>query len=151
MKGSLIALAAVMILAACGGAPPAPLTLEEIPAAFQKEFAKAKDETRMVIEGVSRQIERKQLGPAAFQLQNMLEDRSLTKVQSELIARALISVNQKLNEQIEMQEAAVAATPSAAAPNSPRHPTPQLPSENQADPQEAAAARLQREIYRQTK
>ena len=105
----------------------------------------------MVIEGVAKQIERKQLGPASFQLQNMLEDRSLTKDQSALIARALITVNQKLNEQIEVQEAAVAATPSAAAPNAPRHPTPQLPSENQADPQEAAAARMQREIYRQTK
>jgi hypothetical protein len=127
------------------------MSLEEIPAAFKKEFAKAKEETRMVIEGVSRQIERKQLGPAAFQLQNMLEDRSLTKDQSALIARALISVNQKLNEQIEMQEAAVAATPSAAMTKTRPQAAPELPSENQADPQATTAARQMREIYRQTK
>lgn len=151
MKQSLIALVLVAVFVACGGAPPAPLTLEEIPAALQKAFANGKQETRTVIEGVAKQIERKQLGPASFQLQNMLEDRSLTKDQSALIARALITVNQKLNEQIEVQEAAVAATPSAAAPREPRHATPQLPSEDQADPQAAAAARLQREIYRQTK
>ena len=151
MKRVLISLVAVVVLVACGGAPPAPLSLEEIPAALQKAFASGKEETRLVIEGVAKQIERKQLGPASFQLQNMLEDRSLTKDQSALIARALITVNQKLNEQIEVQEAAVAATPSAAMPKARPQAAPELPSEDQADPQAAAAARLQREIYRQTK
>ena len=151
MKRNLVALVAVVILVACGGAPPAPLSLEEIPAALTKAFATGKEETRMVIQGVTKQIERKQLGPAAFQLQNMLEDRSLTKDQSALIARALISVNQKLNEQIEMQEAAVAATPSAAMPNARPQAAPELPSENQADPQATAAAQQMREIYRRTK
>src|SRR5687767_9709452 len=85
MKRILIGIVGVVLLVACGGALPSPLALEEIPAAFEKGFKTAKEETRMVISGITKQIERRQLGPAAFQLQNMLEDRSLTKEQSSLI------------------------------------------------------------------
>jgi hypothetical protein len=150
MKRFLFAIFGTILLAACGGAPPAPLSLEEIPGAFQKGFQNAKEETKMVIQGISRQVEKRQLGPASFQLQNFMGDRGLTKEQNSLIARALISVNAELNKQIEVQEAAVAATPSALTTARPQA-APQLPSENQADPEATAAAKRMREIYRATK
>jgi hypothetical protein len=149
VKTIFSAILGIILLTGCSGGRPTPLGLDEIPAAFQKGFQNAKEETRAVASGVVKQVEKRQLGPAAFQLQNMLADRSLTKDQNSLVARALISVNATLDKQIEAQEAAVAAppsvTPKARATAAP------VPLETQSDPDSIAAAKRMREIYRQNK
>jgi len=149
VKTILSAILGVTLLAGCSGGRPAPLSLDEIPAAFQKAFQNAKEETRAVALGVAKQVEKRQLGPAAFQLQNMLADRSLTKDQNSLVARALVSVNATLDKQIEAQEAAVAAPPSVT-PKA-RAQTAPAPIETPSDPESIAAAKRMREIYRQNK
>jgi hypothetical protein len=143
------AILAVVLLVGCSGGRPTPLSLDEIPAAFQKGFQNAKEETRALALGVAKQVEKRQLGPAAFQLQNMLADRRLTKDQNSLVARALISVNATLDKQIEAQEAAVAAPPSAL-PKARAQSAP-IPAETQGDADSIAAAKRMREIYRQNK
>lgn len=149
VKTILSAILGVILLTGCSGGRPAPLSLDEIPAAFQKGFQNAKEETRAVALGVAKQVEKRQLGPAAFQLQNMLADRSLTKDQNSLVARALVSVNAMLDKQIEAQEAAVAAPPPGSSKA--RAQAAPVPVETQGDPDSIAAAKRMREIYRQNK
>jgi TolA-binding protein len=153
MKQLLVLSVLLIALVGCGrGAAPAPMSLQEIPAALQKAFQGSKDELKMQIQGVSMQVEHNQLSPASFQLQNLLGDRSLSKDQSALIARVLVTINASLQKQLEIQEAAVSAPPNQTRSVKPGAPPPELPpNAPPMDDQAAAQARMMRSIYRRTK
>jgi hypothetical protein len=133
----------------CGANRPSPLSLEEIPAAFKKTFANAKEETRFVVDGIIKQVEHKQFAPAAFQLQNMLSDRSLTKEQHSVISRGMMTLNETLQKQAEIQETASAPVSAPGA----RPAVAQTPAEAAAaNPQQSSAeAAAYLRMYRQTK
>src|SRR4051812_20358922 len=141
----------LLMLAAvgCGEHRPSPLGLEEIPPVFKKTFANAKEQTRFVIDGIIKQVDHKQYAPAAFQLQNLLSDRSLTKEQHSVISRGLVTLNDTLQKQAEIQEAAAAPVSAPGA----RPAVAQTPAEAAAaNPQQSSAeAAAYLRMYRQTK
>ena len=149
MKHFFCSILLMLVAMGCGANRLSPLSLEEIPAAFKKTFANAKEQTRFVIDGIIKQVDHKQYGPAAFQLQNMLSDRSLTKEQHSVISRGLVTLNETLQKQAEIQEAAAAPLSAPGA----RPAVAQTPAEAAAaNPQQSSAeAAAYLRMYRQTK
>lgn len=78
--------------------PPAPLTAEEMPTAFEKAFAKAKPEAKELANQVVAAVQAKDY-PKAFQAVQALGGMpSLTKQQISVASSAMITVNTLLQE-----------------------------------------------------
>ena len=78
--------------------PPPALTAAEIPAAFEKAFAKAKPEIKQVATQVVTALQAKDY-PNAFQgVQSLGALPSLTKQQANVISSALVTVNALMQE-----------------------------------------------------
>ncbi len=111
MKKLLLICALIVPLLGCGSHRAAPLALDQIAAEFDKAFQTASPETKSLAQAIARLVERKQYAPASMQLQGMMGNRSLNDAQRSVIARAMAAINQGLQEQVQIQEAAVAAPP----------------------------------------
>lgn len=77
-------------------APPAPLPVEQLPAAFEKAFAKAKPETKELANQIVVAVQAKDYSKAFYGLQNLLSQSVLTKPQSSVVSSALLTVNSLL-------------------------------------------------------
>ncbi len=76
--------------------PPAPLPVEQLPAAFEKAFAKAQPETKELANQVAVAVQAKDYSKAFYGLQNLLSHAVLTKPQSSVVSSALLTVNSLL-------------------------------------------------------
>ncbi len=94
----LVLLLPLLFAVSCdrSSAPPTALAVEELPAAFEKAFAKAKPETKELAKQVVAAVQAKDYSKAFFGLQNMTSQVALTKEQSSVISGALLTVNNLL-------------------------------------------------------
>jgi hypothetical protein len=135
-------------LLGCGANRAEPIGLEQVTAEFDKAFKSSNEETRGLTQAIARLVGRKQYAPASMQLQTILGDPSLTKEQRSVVARVLTSVNAAMQAQVEVQESAVAATPSAA----PRPASQAVPDFSPGNTESSAAeAQAVLQNYRRTK
>lgn len=91
---------ALLVVSGCDktSTPPPALTAAEIPAAFEKAFAKAKPEVKEVATQVVTALQAKDY-PNAFQgVQSLGALPSLTKQQASVISSALVTVNTLMQE-----------------------------------------------------
>lgn len=77
-------------------APPTPLAVEGIPAAFEKAFAKAKPQTKELANQFVAAVQAKDYSKAFLGLQTLLGDASLSKQQMSVTSSALLTVNNLL-------------------------------------------------------
>lgn len=77
-------------------APPTALAVEELPATFEKVFAKAKPETKEITSQIVAAVQAKDYSKAFQGLQNLTTQATLTKEQSSVISGALLTVNNLL-------------------------------------------------------
>jgi hypothetical protein len=112
---SLARLAVILLLLLAWGPgcssstpPPTPLTVEELPSALNKAFAKAKPETKTLTSQIVTWVQGQDY-PKAFQaLQSLGNSPGLTKEQQSVTSRATLTVNGLL------QAAQAKGDPSAA-------------------------------------
>jgi hypothetical protein len=76
--------------------PPAPLPVEEFPAAFGKAFSKANPELKDLAGEIVSLVQTQDFAKAFFALQNMSAKPSLTKDQTTLIGRGSLTINSLL-------------------------------------------------------
>jgi hypothetical protein len=74
-------------------APPAPLPVEQLPAAFEKAFGKAKPEAKELANEIVASVQAKEYSKAFYGLQNLMSKSVLTKEQSSVVSSAIITVN----------------------------------------------------------
>lgn len=76
--------------------PPTPLSVQEIPAALEKAFSKAKPETRDLANQVVTSVQAQDYSKAFPALQNLAGRPGLTKDQVSVTSRATLTVNSLL-------------------------------------------------------
>ena len=88
----------LLFIAGCdrSSTPPPPLTLEELPAAFQKAFTKAKADAKALSDQVVVAVQAKEYSKAYVTLQSLLREPGLSKQEESLAARAALTVNAAL-------------------------------------------------------
>jgi hypothetical protein len=101
MKRSLAVLLCGCLLgflgAGCGsGGPPAPLALEQIPAAINKAFATAKPEHKELADRAVSALQGKETGKALLVIQGLCGVPELTKEQRAVATRAVLALNEEL-------------------------------------------------------
>ena len=74
-------------------APPAALTVEQLPAAFDKAFAKAKPEVRGMATEVISSVQAKAYAKAHSQIQMLATASDLTKEQSSVVGRGMLTIS----------------------------------------------------------
>ena len=79
-------------------APPAPLSVAEFPAVFANAFGKAKPEIKEVSDQVVAAVQAQDYPKAFNALQSLVGRAGLTKEQSSVTGRALLTVNNLLQE-----------------------------------------------------
>jgi hypothetical protein len=99
LKG--VALAAVLGLTFGVGCnrpspPPTPLSVEELPAALEKAFAKAKPEIKDLATQVVASVQARDYSKAFLTIQNLASRPGLTKDQASVTGRATLTVNSLL-------------------------------------------------------
>jgi hypothetical protein len=83
--------------AGCGsGGPPAPLALDQIPAAITKGFATAKPEHKELADRAVSALQAKETGKALLVIQGLCGVPELTKAQRAVATRALLALNEEL-------------------------------------------------------
>jgi hypothetical protein len=86
-----------LLFGGCGRhEPPAALTEQEIPAAMDKAFQKAKPEVRALAERAVRSFRGTKYAQAAVELQALCERKDLKPAQREVASQFLLTVNQQL-------------------------------------------------------
>jgi hypothetical protein len=98
LRINLIGLALLLPLlfgAGCdrASAPPTPLAVEELPAAFEKAFTKAKPEAKELASQVVAAVQAKDYSKAFQGLQTLRSQPDLTKEQTGVMSRGLLTVN----------------------------------------------------------
>jgi hypothetical protein len=95
---SVALLACILMFLGCdrSSAPPPPLALEDIPAALQKAFSKAKPEGKELVSQTVTSLQAKDYSKAFLALQALSGSSGLTKEQSSVTGRAFVSVNSAL-------------------------------------------------------
>jgi hypothetical protein len=91
------ALALVLTFAvACdrsASAPPAPLAIEQVPAALQKAFSKAKPEAKELVTQVVNALQAQDYPKAFLSVQTLASRSGLDKEQQSVTSRAVLAVN----------------------------------------------------------
>ena len=93
---SLLLFTLGLVVVGCGpgsSTPPAPLAEAEIPAAFEKAFAKAKPELKELSTQVVTAVQAKDYSKAFNSLQSVAGRPDMNKEQISVITRALITVS----------------------------------------------------------
>lgn len=78
--------------------PPSPLAVEELPAAFQTAFSKAKPEVKELASQFVASVQAKDYSKAFAELQNLTSQPALSKEQVSVTTGALLTVNSLLQE-----------------------------------------------------
>jgi len=87
----------LLLAAGCGRhQPPAALAEQEIPAAMEKAFQKAKPEARALAERAVRSFRGANYAQAAVELRSLCEHKDLKPAQREVASQFLLTVNQQL-------------------------------------------------------
>ena len=76
--------------------PPAPLPLEQMPAALEKAFSKAAPDTKDLAGAVGASVQSQDYPKAYLGLQDLLGKPSLSREQSDVIARSMLTVHEAL-------------------------------------------------------
>ncbi len=76
--------------------PPTPLPVQEIPAALEKAFSKAKPETKDLARQVVACVQAQDYSKAFQSIQNLASQPGLTKAQANVATRATLTVNSLL-------------------------------------------------------
>ena len=90
--------------------PPAPLAVEELPAAFQKAFSKSKPETKELASQFVASVQAKDYPKAFAELQTLTSQPALTKEQVSVTTGALLTVNSLLQAAQSQGDAKAAET-----------------------------------------
>lgn len=77
-------------------APPAPLSLADLPGEFDKAFAPAATETRNLAGQVAASVRGQDYNQAFVDLQSLAAAPNLTKAQARLLARGRLTLNEAL-------------------------------------------------------
>ena len=96
VKFSLALLLTPLLTAGCdrsNSAPPAPLPIEQVPAALQKAFSNAKPENKDLANQVVATLQAQDLPKAFYQIQNLASRPGLTKEQQSVTSRAVLTLN----------------------------------------------------------
>lgn len=73
--------------------PPAPLTVEQLPAEFDQAFARAAAEPKALAGQVVSAVRSQDYGQAFLELQRLTGQSGLSKAQTQLAARGLLTLN----------------------------------------------------------
>jgi hypothetical protein len=90
--------------------PLPPLPLDQLPAALEKAFAKAEAETKDLAGSVGAAVRSQDYAKAFLGLQTLVGRPNLSREQSDVTARGMITVHQALQEAQEKGDAAAAQT-----------------------------------------
>ncbi len=77
-------------------APPAPLPIEQVPAALQKAFTKAKPEDKALVDQLVATVQAQDYSKAFFQMQNLAARPGLNKEQQSVTSRGVLTLNMLL-------------------------------------------------------
>jgi hypothetical protein len=98
----MVALA--VLLSIIGGAcnrsasPPAPLPVEQVPAALEKAFSKAKAEPKQLAGEVAVAVQGQDYPKALLRLQALVSQSGLSKEQVSVTSRAMLTINELLQQ-----------------------------------------------------
>src|SRR5437667_847365 len=101
MKKLVIVLVSVLTaVVACdrSSAPPAPLPIEQLPAALQKAFLKAKPEAKELVTQVLSALQSQDYSKAYLDLQTLAAKPGLNREQQSVASRAVVTANGLLQE-----------------------------------------------------
>jgi hypothetical protein len=103
LTGLLLVLAAIVAatpLTGCNksASPPPPLAADQIPTELQKAYAKAKPEFKDVVQKISSAMQEKDYPGANAGIQYLFNATEGTKQQRSVTARAMLTINQLLQE-----------------------------------------------------
>jgi hypothetical protein len=90
--------------------PPAPLPLEQLPAALEKAFIKAEPATKELAGSVAASVRSQEYPKAYFNLQELVSKSSLSREQADVISRGMLTVHDALQAAQEKGDAAAAQT-----------------------------------------
>jgi hypothetical protein len=93
---ALTVLFAALVGVSCNrsaSAPPAPLPLEQIPAALQKAFTKAKPENKALVDQLVATVQAQDYSKAFFQMQNLAAQPGLNKEQQSVTSSGVLTLN----------------------------------------------------------
>lgn len=95
----LVLLIPLLFGAGCdrSSAPPAPLSVEELPAAFEKAFGKAKPGAKELAKQIVASVQAKNYSKAFQDLQSLISTAALSKEQMKVASGALLTVNNLLD------------------------------------------------------
>jgi hypothetical protein len=105
----------LLVLLAGPGCDPAtkqlpPLALDQVPAALEKAFSKAETETKELADSVAAFVRAQDYSKAYVSLETLLGKPKLSREQSQVTARSILTVNQALQEAQQKGDAAAAET-----------------------------------------
>jgi hypothetical protein len=90
--------------------PPAPLPLEQLPAALDKAYSKAAPDTKDLAVAVSAAVQSQDYSKAYVGLQSLLGKSGLTREQADVTTRGMLSVHDALQAAQAKGDAAAAQT-----------------------------------------
>ena len=98
LQGNKVNLTLLLVLLAAIGcnkssAPPAPLTVEQLPSAFEKAFRKAKPQVKGLAAQVVSSVQSNGYAQAYSELQHLSTAPELTKEQSSVVGRGMLTIN----------------------------------------------------------
>lgn len=116
LKKSGFACLSVLLLAFFGcskeSGPPAPLSIEQLPAAMDKAFSNAKGETKDLATQIVVAVQAQDYAKAFLTLQTLTEKPDLNKEQGSVASRAMLTLNELLKSAVSKGDA---PAPAAAA------------------------------------
>src|SRR6266550_886014 len=74
-------------------APPAPLPIDQVPAALQKAFGNAKPENKDLVNQVVATLQAQDFSKAFYQVQNLASMSGLNREQQSVTSRAVLTLN----------------------------------------------------------
>jgi len=90
--------------------PPAPLPLDQLPAAFEKAFSKAEPETKGLAGSVAAAVRSQDYPKAYLDLQTLVGKPRLSREQADVTTRGMLTVHDALQSAQEKGDAAAAQT-----------------------------------------
>jgi len=113
VKFSLALLLTPLLTAGCdrsNSGPPAPLPLEQVPAALQKVFSNAKAENKDLANQIVATLQAQDFPKAFYQMQNLASKTGLNKEQQSITSRAVLTLNTALQSAQSKGDAQAAET-----------------------------------------
>ena len=90
--------------------PPAPLPLDQLPAALEKAFSKSEPDTRDLVGSIAASVRSQDYPKAYLGLQTLVGKSKLSREQGDVTARGMLTVNEALQEAEAKGDAVAAQT-----------------------------------------